>query len=58
MSVHVINQIIKKEWTDYNNHLNMTYYVLIFEKALEVLLNKFMMGEHSSQNNKDEHNDG
>jgi len=44
MSVHVINQIIKKEWTDYNNHLNMTYYVLIFEKALEVLLDKFMMG--------------
>ncbi len=52
MSVHVINQIIKKEWTDYNNHLNMTYYVLIFEKALEVLLDKFMMGGHSAKTTK------
>ena len=33
MSVHVTNQIIKKEWTDYNEHLNMVYYVLIFSKS-------------------------
>jgi len=49
MSVHVSNQIIKSEWTDYNNHLNMAYYVLIFDVAWEVMLKKFNMGEHSAK---------
>jgi len=40
MSVHVSDQIIKSEWTDYNNHLNMAYYVLIFDVAWEVMLKK------------------
>ena len=52
MSVHVANQIIKKEWTDYNEHLNMAYYVLIFDKTWEVILEKFKMGEHSAKNTK------
>ena len=50
MSVHVSNQIIKSEWTDYNNHLNMDYYVLIFDLAWEVMLKKFNMGEQSAKN--------
>ncbi len=49
MTVHVTNQIIKKEWTDYNKHLNMAYYVLIFDKSWEVILEKFKMGEHSAK---------
>ena len=49
MSVHVTNEIIKSEWTDYNKHLNMAYYVLIFDKAWEVILEKFKMGEHSAK---------
>ena len=49
MSVHVSNQIIKSEWTDYNQHLNMAYYVLIFDKAWEVILEKFNMGENSAK---------
>ena len=49
MSVHVSNEIIKSEWTDYNKHLNMAYYVLIFDKAWEVILEKFKMGEHSAK---------
>ena len=52
MSVHVTNQIIKKEWTDYNDHLNMAYYVLIFDKAWEVVLEKFKMGETSAKTTK------
>ena len=52
MPVHVANQIIKKEWTDYNEHLNMAYYVLIFDKAWEVILEKFKMGEHSAKTTK------
>ena len=49
MSVHVSDQIIKSEWTDYNNHLNMAYYVLIFDVAWEVMLKKFNMGEQSAK---------
>ena len=52
MTVHVANQIIKKEWTDYNQHLNMAYYVLIFDKAWEVMLEKFNMGESSAKTTK------
>ena len=52
MSVHVTNQIIKKEWTDYNEHLNMAYYVLIFDKAWEIILEKFKMGENSAKTTK------
>jgi len=49
MTIHVTNQIIKKEWTDYNNHLNMAYYVLIFDKSWEVMLEKFKMGETAAK---------
>jgi acyl-CoA thioester hydrolase len=49
MSVHIGNQIIKKEWTDYNNHMNMAYYVLVFDQTWETILNKFQMGEESAK---------
>ena len=35
---------VKKEWVDYNNHMNMAYYVLVFDQAWEVTLEKFKMG--------------
>ena len=43
MSVYLKSQKIVKEWVDYNNHLNMAYYVLIFDQAWEIILNKFKM---------------
>ena len=49
MSVHITNQLIKKEWTDYNNHMNVAYYVLVFDEAWEVMLQKFKMGENSAK---------
>ena len=49
MSVHIANQIIKKEWTDYNNHMNMAYYVLVFDQLWEIVLAKFKMGEVSAK---------
>ena len=49
MSVHIANQIIKKEWTDYNNHMNMAYYVLVFDQIWETILEKFKMGEQSAK---------
>ena len=52
MSVHIANQIIKKEWTDYNNHMNMAYYVLVFDQIWEIILEKFKMGEQSARTTK------
>ena len=49
MSVHISDQIIKKDWIDYNNHMNMAYYVLIFDDVWEIILNKFQMGESSAK---------
>ena len=49
MSVHVSNVTIKSEWTDYNKHLNMAYYVLVFDQAWEILLEEFNMGETSAK---------
>ena len=52
MSAHIANQIIKKEWTDYNNHMNMAYYVLVFDQIWEIILEKFKMGEQSAKTTK------
>ena len=49
MSFHITNQIIKKEWTDYNKHMNVAYYVLVFDESWEVMLQKFKMGEDSAK---------
>jgi len=49
MSIHIANQIIKKEWTDYNNHMNMAYYVLVFDQIWEMILEKFKIGEQSAK---------
>jgi len=49
MSIYIANQIIKKEWTDYNNHMNMAYYVLVFDQIWEIILEKFKMGEQSAK---------
>ena len=48
MSVLLTTEKIIKEWTDYNNHMNLSYYILVFDKGAEVFLSKFKMGEHSA----------
>ena len=52
MSTYLTTQKIIKEWTDYNEHMNMAYYVLIFDKAWEIILEKFKMGEHAAKTSK------
>ena len=52
MSVYLKSEKVIKEWVDYNNHLNMAYYVLIFDQACEVLLEKFKMGAESAKTEK------
>ena len=45
-------QKIIKEWTDYNGHMNLSYYILVFDIGAEVILSKFKMGEHSAKTTK------
>ena len=52
MSIYLKSQTIIKEWVDYNNHLNMAYYILVFDQAWEIMLEKIKMGENSAKNSK------
>ena len=52
MSIYLKSQKIIKEWVDYNNHLNMAYYILIFDQACEVVLEKFKIGADSAKYEK------
>ena len=53
MSIHLTTQKIQKEWTDYNNHMNVAYYVLIFDiYGAEKLMDIFNMGEQSAKTTK------
>jgi len=50
MSILLSSQKIIKEWIDYNDHMNVSYYLLIFDKyGADVLNNHFKMGEHSAK---------
>tara|TARA_B100001750_G_C15063901_1_gene377736 strand:+ start:57 stop:527 length:471 start_codon:yes stop_codon:yes gene_type:complete len=46
------NEKIIKEWTDYNGHLNVAYYVHVFDIAADVMLDHFNMGGLSAKKNK------
>ena len=50
MTFHLASRKIIKDWTDYNEHMNMAYYVLIFDEAWEVALEKFKMGASAAKN--------
>ena len=52
MSVLLTTKKIIKEWTDYNNHMNLSYYILVFDMGAEVILSKFKMGEDSAKTTK------
>tara|TARA_Y100001970_G_scaffold273745_1_gene372375 strand:+ start:130 stop:600 length:471 start_codon:yes stop_codon:yes gene_type:complete len=41
-----------KEWTDYNGHLNVAFYVHIFDIAADVMLDNFKMGGESAKKDK------
>ena len=43
---------IIKEWTDYNNHLNVAYYVHVFDIAADIMLDNFKMGGVSAKKEK------
>ena len=52
MSVLLTTKKIIKEWTDYNGHMNLSYYILVFDIGAEVILSKFKMGEYSAKTEK------
>ncbi|WP_299359434.1 thioesterase family protein [uncultured Paracoccus sp.] len=37
-------QTVRDEWTDYNGHLNMAYYHVLFDQALDSVLDRIGMG--------------
>ena len=50
MSVYLSSQKIIKDWIDYNDHMNVSYYLLIFDKyGADILNDTFKMGEHSAR---------
>ena len=52
MSILLTTKKIIKEWTDYNGHMNLSYYILVFDLGAEVILSKFKMGEQSAKTTK------
>ena len=52
MTVSLVNKKIIKDWIDYNGHMNLSYYILVFDMGAEVILSKFKMGEHSAKTTK------
>ena len=52
MSLLLKTTKIINDWTDYNGHMNLSYYILVFDKGAEVFLSKFKMGEHSAKTTK------
>ena len=52
MLTHLTTQKVIKEYTDYNNHLNVAFYIRIFDLAADVMLDNFKMGGESAKNYK------
>ena len=53
MSVYLSSQKIIKDWIDYNDHMNVSYYLLIFDKyGADTLNDLFKMGEQSAKTTK------
>ena len=52
MSIYLKTGTVKSEWTDYNGHMNLAFYIHLFDTSWEVLLEKFNIGEESAINQK------
>ena len=48
MSLLLKTTKIINEWTDYNKHMNLSFYILVFDKAAEKILSQFKMGEEAA----------
>ena len=53
MSIFLSSLNIIKDWIDYNDHMNVSYYLLIFDKfGADTLNDIFKMGEQSAKTTK------
>ena len=52
MDIILKSEKVIKEWTDYNGHLNVAFYVHIFDIAADVMLDNFNMGGKSAKKEK------
>tara|TARA_Y100000590_G_scaffold76231_1_gene84347 strand:+ start:3804 stop:4274 length:471 start_codon:yes stop_codon:yes gene_type:complete len=52
MEMNLKSEKVIKEWTDYNGHLNVAFYVHIFDIAADVMLDNFNMGGKSAKKEK------
>ena len=52
MSLLLTTKKIINDWTDYNGHMNLAFYILVFDKGAEEILSKFKMGEQSAKTTK------
>ena len=53
MSVYLSSQKVIKDWIDYNDHMNVAFYILIFDKyGSDTLNDLFLMGEDSAKETK------
>ena len=49
MSIYLRTEKIISNWTDYNGHMNLAFYIHLFDQGWDVLLDKFQMGEDSAK---------
>ena len=49
MSLLLSTTKIINNWTDYNGHMNLAFYILVFDKGAENILSKFQVGEQSAK---------
>lgn len=49
MPIYLKTGKVLPEWTDYNGHMNLAYYIHLFDTSWEVLLQKFNIGEDSAK---------
>ena len=52
MAMILKTEKIIKEWTDYNKHMNVAYYIRVFDIAADVMLDNFKMGGESAKKDK------
>ena len=49
MAIHLRTEPVIAAWTDYNGHMNLAFYIHLFDQGWDVLLDKFQMGGNSAK---------
>ncbi|MGE5442037.1 MAG: thioesterase family protein, partial [Bacteroidota bacterium] len=37
-------EVVRPEWVDYNGHMNVAFYVLVFDHATDATVDRLMLG--------------